>query len=182
MKWANLTPDPAMIAALDHADGGGSRSAALAGSHNDKRNWSNRLADGSARMIAAALRRQRSLSGLTVLPKADGAAEPRTFVAGGKTKQIDVIAVHGVSGLQLGLSLKGMNFRDGNGQNFDKNLTGRTYELQDELRVVHLSQPLAVMGAVYFLPLAAVSDRKTENSPSSLGAAPLARRPLMRPS
>ena len=72
-----------------------------------------------------------------------------------------------ISGLQLGISLKGMNFRDAAGRQFDKNLTGRTYELQDEIRLVHEYQPAAFMTAIFFLPIAATVDKRSETSASS---------------
>ena len=43
--------------------------------------------------------------------------------------------------LRIDLSFKGLNFRDKKGDHYDKNLTGRTYELEDELRQVRRLQP-----------------------------------------
>lgn len=54
---------------------------------------------------------------------------------------------------------------------FDKNLTGRTYELQDETSVIHRYQPAAMVVALYFMPLAATVDKKSESSPSSFARA-----------
>jgi hypothetical protein len=76
-----------------------------------------------------------------------------------------------VSGLQVGISLKGMNFRDAGGGQFDKNLTGRTYELQDEIRLVHEYQPAACMTAIFFLPIGATVDKRSEASASSFARA-----------
>ena len=76
-----------------------------------------------------------------------------------------------VSGLQVGISLKGMNFRDRSGLQFDKNLTGRTYELQDEVSVIHRYQPAALVAALYFMPIAATTDKKSAGSPSSFARA-----------
>src|SRR5439155_18805730 len=69
-----------------------------------------------------------------VLPNSSTRAEPITSLLGGKSKKIDVVVSARTSGLQVGVSLKGMNFRDRKGLQFDKNLTGRTYELEDEVR------------------------------------------------
>jgi hypothetical protein len=104
---------------------------------------------------------------LHVLPDDAGNAEPPTYVVGDKSKRVDVVVSSMVSGLQLGISLKGMNFRDSGGWQFDKNLTGRTYELQDEVRLVHEYQPAAFMTAIFFLPIASTVDKKSETSPSS---------------
>ena len=84
----------------------------------------------------------------------------------GKQKKLDVAVASGISGLQVGVSLKGMNFRDKRGDHFDKNLTGRTYELKDEVKIVHEYQPAAVMVGLYFLPIGATCD-KTDRAPSS---------------
>jgi hypothetical protein len=90
-----------------------------------------------------------------------GPAEPLTFVAGDRSKKVDVVVSSIVSGLQLGFSLKGMNFRDNVGMQFDKNLTGRTYELQDEVSVIHRYQPAAFLVALYFMPIAATVDKRS---------------------
>ncbi len=170
-KWADLDPDPAMVAALDRADAGGSRAEALVSSASTKNGWSNRLADACAVMVADELRRHSTLKSLIVRPQDVGPAEPLTFVAGDRSKKVDVVVSSIVSGLQLGFSLKGMNFRDGKGMQFDKNLTGRTYELQDEVSVIHRYQPAAFLVALYFMPIAATVDKRSEGSTSSFARA-----------
>lgn len=167
-KWTELDPDPALIVALEEADKNGSRALALrARSAPVKTQWSNRFADACAHMVAAELRWHKDLKGLTVLPENGRSIEPPTFTAAGKKKKVDVLASSLVSGLQIGISLKGMNFRDRRNLNFDKNLTGRTYELQDEIRVIHGYQPSAFLVAMYFLPIAATEDKKGPRSVSS---------------
>jgi hypothetical protein len=64
-------------------------------------------------------------------------------------------------GLQIGVSLKGLNFRDGKGNNFDKNLTGRLYELRDEVSTIHDYLSRAFMAGLFFLPAAACFDKIT---------------------
>ena len=54
---------------------------------------------------------------------------------------------------------------------FDKNLTGRTYELQDEVSVIHRYQPAAFLVALYFMPIAATVDKRSEASTSSFARA-----------
>jgi hypothetical protein len=51
------------------------------------------------------------------------------------------------------------------GGNFDKNLTGRLYELRDEVSTVHDYLPRAFMAGLFFLPAAACFDKTT--GPSS---------------
>lgn len=170
MRWSDLKPDPRLLAALDAADAGGRRSDALvAPAASPKVQWSNRFADACARMIADEMRRHRVFRKLTVLPDREGSNEPPTFVAGDKKKKVDVVASSIVSGLQVGISLKGMNFRDQSALNFDKNLTGRTYELQDEVRVIHGYQAAAFLVAVYFMPIGATVDKRGSRSVSSFG-------------
>lgn len=165
--WRDLEPDPRMVAALDYADARGSRADALDAGASVGIQWSNRFADACARMVARELRRHRAFKKLQVLPGEDSSAEPPMFVAPGKKKKIDVVAASAVSGLQVGISLKGSNFRDRGALNFDKNLTGRTYELQDEARVIHAYQPSAFLTALYFIPLASTDDKRSDKSPSS---------------
>lgn len=170
-RWSELQPDPRMVTALDEADAPESRARVLLRTRAAKNRWSNRFADACARMIAAELSRHLKHKKLVVRPNPDGPAEPLTFVAGGRRKKVDVIVSSVVSGLQIGISLKGMNFRDSKGGQFDKNLTGRTYELQDEVSVIHRYQPAAFLAAVYFLPIASTEDKRSKNSPSSFARA-----------
>ena len=164
VRWEELKPDEGMVQGLDVADAGGSRPDALAGDQSARKNWSNRFADACAQMVADAVRHNRTLSKFDVRPNADGSGkEALTFVAAGKRKRVDVIAATLASGLQVGISLKGLNFR-GPGGNFDHNLTGRTYELQDEVGAIHEYQAAAFMVGLYFLPIQAAWDKTTAAS------------------
>lgn len=167
MRWDDLEPDLAFVRALDRADAGGSRADALGAARAHKNNWSNRFADACAVMVADAARRHPTFGRFVIRPAEGGPAEPLTFVAGDREKKVDVVISSIVSGLQVGFSLKGMNFRDRAGMQFDKNLTGRTYELQDEASVIHRYQPAAFVVAMYFMPLAATVDKRSETSESS---------------
>lgn len=158
MRWSELSPDPELVAALDYADEAMSRSQALIGDQNEKKNWSKRFADGCARAVANALRRNSRLSKFEIRPNADGSGcEALTFIAPGKKKHIDVIVATLATGLQLGFSLKGLNFPNPNGR-YTHNLTGRTYELLDEVGAIHEYQPSAFMVALYMLPIQSVAD------------------------
>ena len=84
---------------------------------------------------------------------------PSPHSATNKRKQIDVVVSRELVGLQIGVSLKGLNFRDGDGGNFDKNLTGRLYELRDEVSTVHDYLPRAFMAGLFFVPAAACFDK-----------------------
>lgn len=167
LRWSDLAPDPDMVAVLDRADQRGTREAAIVGGRSVRNNWSNRFADACAVMVASSVRRHRAFARLVVRPQETGPVEPLTFVAGDREKKVDVIASSIVSGLQVGFSLKGMNFRDTKGRQFDKNLTGRTYELQDEVSVIHRYQPASFLVALYFMPIGATVDKKADSTPSS---------------
>jgi hypothetical protein len=161
-RWRDLEPETGSLAALDHA---GPRPDGDA-TQNAKRNWSERFAHACAVAFADAFR-EIDLRGRTVRPfdLASG-TEPLTPLGGVTAKRIDVTVVDAMLGLEIGVSLKGLNFRDAKSGNFDKNLTGRPYELGDEMRVVYDHLPHAYMAGVFFLPLEATAD-KTDKAESS---------------
>ncbi len=162
-KWSDLQPEPAIVAALGHA---GSRPNDDA-SQNDKRAWSERFANGCAVAVADMLRQHNRLKNKRIKPlDLDSGTEPLTPLGAGTNKRIDVTIVDDLLGLEIGVSLKGYNFKDGRANNYDKNLTGRLYELGDEMRLVHEHLPHAFMVAILFLPLGSTSD-KTEKAASS---------------
>jgi len=130
------------------------------GSQNEKRHWSELFANACAVMIARTLREHQVLRSKRILPRdLDSGTEPLTPLGSGEKKRIDVTVADAVLGLEIGVSLKGLNFKDGSSGNYDKNLTGRLYELSDEVRMVHTHLPHAFMVAVFFLPLAATADK-----------------------
>ena len=122
-----------MVVALDDADAAIDRQAAIAGSGTQRNKWSNRFADACAAMVADRVRVHSAFAKLHVRPESGGPSEPLTFVAGDREKKVDVVVSSLVSGLQVGFSLKGMNFR-GKWAAIRQNLTGRTYELRRSLR------------------------------------------------
>jgi hypothetical protein len=169
LRWEELTPDPRMVAALDAADAERSRRDLIPTDEaNAKGQWSNRFADACARMVAEQVRRHQFTDGMTVLP--DATAEPPTIVfwerGEKKHKKIDVVAGSLIAGLQLAISLKGVGFRDFGGLQFDKNITGRGYELENETRQLHEYRPQALVTALYYVPLGAVEDKRTDRGPS----------------
>lgn len=166
MAWSDLSPADGIVAALDHA---GERPED--GTQDDKRNWSNAFADGCAVAIADRIRQHRELKGKTVKPvSVTTGTEPLVPLGAGVKKRIDVTVVDAVLGLELGASLKGLNFVDGTHNNYDKNLTGRLYELGDEVRVVHEHLPHAFMVGIFFLPIASCFDKRSARSASSFAS------------
>lgn len=169
MKWEEVRPHPEIVAALDHAG-----DPPLDGDQNEKRRWSERFADGCAIAIAKALRQTDLAKKKNIRPVSlDDGTEPFTPLGGGASKRIDVTVVDPMLGLEIGVSLKGLNFRDSAGNQFDKNLTGRLYELGDEVRLIHEFLPNALMVGIFFLPLDSCSDKRSEKSPSSFASAVL---------
>jgi hypothetical protein len=171
MKWSDLAPEPGIEAALRHAD---SKVALHRGStQNEKRHWSESFANQCAVAFADELRKAPELRKKRVLPTslADG-TEPLTPLGSATSKRIDVTVADPVLGLEIGVSLKGLNFRDAASENYDKNLTGRLYELADEVRLVHEHLPHAFMVGVFFLPLPSAVD-KSEAANSSFANAVL---------
>ena len=153
-----------MVEALDHAaprpDGDAGRKV--------KKNWSEAFANGCAIAVAREFRRHSELGSKKILPLGLGSGtEPLTPLGAGTEKRIDVTIADTVLGLEIGVSLKGLNFRDRRAQNFDKNLTGRLYELADEVRLVHEHLPHAFMVGIFFLPIESVADKKSDGSVSS---------------
>lgn len=169
LRWAQLSPDVRLVRALDEADDAGSYTeATVSGSVDVKRNWSNRFADAAARFLAPVLRQALADEGgsedLEVYPMAGGTSERTVVLGEGSRKRIDVAVVHRLGGLRIDLSMKGLNFKDRSSDHYDKNLTGRTYELEDEIRQVRRLQPACFVFALYWLPLPAASDKATGES------------------
>lgn len=163
-RWADLDPDPAMAGALDATDALGTYEEARIASRDGRamrHGWSNRFSDQCALMIANEIRATPAYRGNEILPRADGTGyEAQMFIAHGRRKRIDVVVATLATGLRVGWSLKGLNTRDP-GHNFDHNLTGRTYELLDEVGAIHEHQPTAFMVALYFMPVGATADKQT---------------------
>lgn len=164
--WRALKPDPSIVVAIQHA---GPRPED--GNQDAKRHWSESFADACAVAIADELRKSKILQKKTISPEAIGKkTEKLVPLRAGTSKRIDVTVVDPILGLEIGVSLKGMNFRDSGADNYDKNLTGRLYELTDEVRLVHEHLPHAFMVGVLFLPMNSVED-KTDSADSSFARA-----------
>lgn len=173
--WDTLLPDDAMVHALDQADNPTSREAIrnelirlvssgvtnLSPLQRMRKRWSEQFARACATMVANGLRAMPDIdSGYHITPDASGGNQEFFAPLGHKKgKRIDVVVSRELLGLQIGVSLKGLNFRDGGGGNFDKNLTGRLYELRDEVSTVHDYLPRAFMAGLFFVPAAGCFDK-----------------------
>ncbi len=178
--WSALPIDPVMVRALDTADTPTSRVAiraellrlqnlqaqgskpSFAGLRELRKRWSEQFARACASMVADGLRALPELRNFEITPDPSGGnQEFFTPLGYNKGKRIDVVVAAELVGLQIGVSLKGLNFRDGDGGNFDKNLTGRLYELRDEVNTVHDYLPRAFMAGLFFVPVAGCFDKVT---------------------
>lgn len=184
LRWREVDPEPRMADALDHADektpramieaeatriaglGRAERRRERAPLRDRRKRWSELFANGSATMLAEALREHPVVtSRFKVAPLSDGTGQETFCPLGSRSgKRIDVVVSGELTGLQLGVSLKGLNFRDDEGGNFDKNLTGRLYELADEMTTVHSHLPRAFMAGIFFLPIDACFDKGSGQS------------------
>jgi hypothetical protein len=144
-----------------------------------RKRWSERFATACATLIGNELRRHTSIRNqYEVLPDEEGTGQ-ETFTPLGYKKgmRIDVVVFGPLVGLQIGVSLKGLNFADDRSGNHDKNLTGRLYELRDEVSTVHDYLPRAFMAITFFLPMLgaatsppSVSTRRATLSTSTRGS------------
>lgn len=162
MRWEELPPDEAMVQALDASEPRPEDTASRA----DKNKWSGRFADQCAIMLANQIRARKNFRKLEVRPNEDGSGRESVTAAGrpGRTKKVDVSVSTVSAGLQLALSLKAGNFPDPGDGGYGKNLTGRLYELLEEVRVIHEYHPHALLIAVYFLPVESCADRAQKST------------------
>lgn len=166
MRWLDLPPDPEIVAALDIAGTRPQRLNAEQRMQDQRREWSAKFARACSVAIANEVRRCPGLPARKkVLPLSlEEGTEPVTPLGGGTSKRIDVTVADPVLGLELGFSLKGLNFKDEGSGNYDKNLTGRLYELGDEVRLVHEHLPHAFMVGLFFLPVESTVDKANGTS------------------
>jgi hypothetical protein len=178
--WRELTASPEMTTATAFAEEETSRAAiraevariATLSSRQEqqrerailrdmRKRWSERFATACATMIANEIRTHPAIrTRFDVRPDSHGGGQ-ETFTPLGykKGKRVDVVVAGPLVGLQIGISLKGLNFADDARGNHDKNLTGRLYELRDEVSTVHDYLPRAFMAAVVFMPVAGCLDK-----------------------
>lgn len=165
LRWTDLPVDERMRRALDDADAAmpsGERPLSTA-DRNDKKRWSEVFASHCATMIADALRSHADFKAKSILPDPQGGGQ-ETFTPLGhqRGKRIDVVVAGELTGLEVGVSLKALNFPNAAGYH-DHNVTGRLYELRDEVGLVHQYLPRAFMSALFFLPVQATVDKATSS-------------------
>jgi hypothetical protein len=129
---------------------------------NASRHYSETLSKGAALWLRGLLLEREELHKV-LLPEAK---VPTCF---GK-KSLDVGCLDTNDYLALDISIKTFSFLDPRTRRYDKNYTGRFYELLGEGLDLRLSYPEATLVALVFLPLDSCDDGTTK-APSSFGKA-----------
>jgi hypothetical protein len=144
----------------------GDRASIGAGSATAKKNYAERLSRALSQRFADCLR--EIFEG--ILPNPKGLGQESRARTGKGLKKLDVNYSTVELGLGLGVSIKTINFRDGNSKRYTKNYTRVDNELRAEASDYHERQPYAVLCAVVLLPLDACDDGRGK-TPSSFGRA-----------
>lgn len=112
--------------------------------------------------------RQRGLIGTRPSSPGDEAGisgAERRMAGGIGAKKVDVTWATEQSGLELGLSVKCINFKDRRGQNYQKNVVNRRGDMLFESVTLHRRFPYAVLGGFMLLDHGAATDAsKRRNS------------------
>lgn len=137
-----------------------------AGDRAPKQRYATRFSKAAAQLIANMLRLDRRFA--TVLPDSSGRFHESSAGAARKPKKLDVNFSTPELGLALGISIKSVNFAEGD-RGYAHNVTGRDYELRAEATDYHTRQPYAVMIAVYLVPFDSCDDGRRPGSTSSFG-------------
>ena len=125
----------------------------------EKKAYSEKVSAAVAAAVAEDLR-QRGLRGTRPAPpgELDSSGAERRMAGGIGAKKVDVTWATEEGGLLLGISIKGINFRDRRSRNFQKNLTNRRGDMLFEAVTLHRRFPYAVLGGLFFLDHEASKD------------------------
>jgi len=138
-----------------------------------KKNYSQRLSNAIASLLADKLRATGQFR--TILPLPDGSGQ-ETGSASGSTKKLkktDVRYATSHTGLELLVSIKTLNFRDAKKDDdtgevkigrYTKNMVRNDHELRAEAMDHHDRFPYAVLVAVFFIPVDACDDGSSGKS------------------
>ena len=133
----------------------------------DKKNYSERLSRNAAIWIANLLRPTFP----SITPYEDGRRQEQPAASAHGVKKLDVNFSTPTRGLELGVSVKSINFMDKSTRRFTKNYSRNDNELRAEASDYHRRQPYAVLTGVFFLPIESCDDSRTAKTPSSFAAA-----------
>jgi hypothetical protein len=124
-----------------------------------KKNYSQRLSDALAKMIANDLRPMFP----GILPDKEGRKTESKAGGGRGPKKVDV-RLPGEYGMSLGISIKTISFRDHGTRRYTKNMEARDKEFRSEAADLHRYQPMAVLAGLMMLPADAATDGTKESS------------------
>lgn len=99
-----------------------------------------------------------------ILPDEQGAKHKSRSGSASGLKKLDVNYSTTQIGLELGVSIKTLNFRDESTKQFTKNIKRLDSELRAEAEDYHKRQPYAVLAALVFMPDEAASDSENKSS------------------
>lgn len=120
----------------------------------EKKNFAQRLSESIAQKTADALR--TTLKG--ILPDEDGRGHETKSAGAAGMKKLDVNYSSTRSGLELAVSIKTINFKDGSTNRYTKNVKRVDGELRAEAEDCHKRQPFSVLVAYVFLPADSARD------------------------
>lgn len=125
-----------------------------------KKAYSETISAVLARAIADELR-HRGLKGARPAPpgELDRSGAERRMAGGIGAKKVDVTWATEEAGLLLGVSIKGINFRDKKSGHFQKNLTNRRGDMLFEAVTLHRRFPYAVLGGLFVLDWESAGDQ-----------------------
>ena len=130
---------------------------------NASREAKQRYSQKVSEALAVSIGKELRLRGLAEARPAepgefDLSGAERRMAGGIGAKKVDVTWATEESGLILGISIKGINFRDNKTKNFQKNLTNRRGDLLIESVTLHRRFPYAVLAGLFFLNADAEHD------------------------
>jgi hypothetical protein len=138
-----------------------------------KKNYSERLSNAIAVLLASRLRATGRFD--TILPLPDGSGRETGSASGSnkKIKKTDVRYATSDTGLELLVSIKTLNFRDAKKDRttgrltigrYTKNMVRNDHELRAEAMDHHERFPYAVLIGVFFIPIDACDDGTADKS------------------
>lgn len=138
-----------------------------------KKNYSERLSNSIAVLLASKLRATGRFG--TILPMPDGSGRETGSASGSnkKIKKTDVRYATSDTGLELLVSIKTLNFRDAKKDRatgrltigrYTKNMVRNDHELRAEAMDHHERFPYAVLIGVFFIPIDACDDGTADKS------------------
>jgi len=138
-----------------------------------KKNYSERLSNAIAVLLAAKLRATGRFQGILPLPDGSGRETGSASGSNRKIKKTDVRYATSNTGLELLVSIKTLNFRDAKRDRatgrltigrYTKNMVRNDHELRAEAMDHHERFPYAVLVGVFFIPIDACDDGNADKS------------------